>query len=67
MRRREFIKQTSIASSLVLVPSFVNAFDNLLQNELGHKRLVIIQLDGGNDGLNTIIPFRNDIYYKNRP
>jgi uncharacterized protein (DUF1501 family) len=67
MRRREFIKQTSIVSSLVLVPSFVNAFDNLLQNELGHKRLVIIQLDGGNDGLNTIIPFRNDIYYKNRP
>jgi uncharacterized protein (DUF1501 family) len=28
---------------------------------------VILQLSGGNDGLNTIIPVRNDIYYKARP
>ena len=67
MKRREFIKQTSIASSVVFVPNFVNAFDGMLQKGLGYKRLVIIQLDGGNDGLNTIVPFRNDIYYKNRP
>jgi len=31
------------------------------------KKLVIIQLSGGNDGLNTVVPFRNDIYYKKRP
>ncbi|PTM11761.1 MAG: twin-arginine translocation pathway signal [Bacteroidetes bacterium] len=67
MKRREFIKNTSLASSLVFVPSFVNAFDNILQPKLGHKRLVIIQLEGGNDGLNTIVPFRNDLYFKNRP
>lgn len=29
--------------------------------------LVIVQLAGGNDGLNTIVPVRNDLYYKNRP
>jgi uncharacterized protein (DUF1501 family) len=28
---------------------------------------VILQLSGGNDGLNTVIPFRNDLYYKARP
>lgn len=67
MRRREFIKNTSLASSLVFVPSFVNAFDNILGANLGHKRLVIIQLEGGNDGLNTIVPYRNDLYFKNRP
>lgn len=67
MKRREFIKQTSLVSSLAFVPSFVNAFDDIFLNRFGHKRLVIIQLDGGNDGLNTIVPFRNDIYYKNRP
>jgi len=67
MKRREFIKQTSLASSVVFVPNFVNAFDSILQPSLGHKKLVIIQLDGGNDGLNTIVPFKNDIYYKNRP
>ena len=29
--------------------------------------LVIVRMDGGNDGLNTIIPYRNDDYYFNRP
>lgn len=29
--------------------------------------LVVVQLSGGNDGLNTVIPFGNDLYYKNRP
>ena len=28
---------------------------------------MIIQLSGGNDGLNTVIPYRNDLYYKYRP
>ena len=32
----------------------------------GYKNLVIIQLSGGNDGLNTIIPYGNDIYYQKR-
>ena len=29
--------------------------------------MIIIQLSGGNDGLNTLIPFQNDLYYKARP
>ncbi len=29
--------------------------------------LVVIELSGGNDGLNTLIPFENDLYFKNRP
>lgn len=32
----------------------------------GKKKLVIIQFSGGNDGLNTVIPYNNDIYYKLR-
>ena len=32
----------------------------------GYKNLVIIQLSGGNDGLNTIVPYGNDIYYQKR-
>lgn len=67
MDRRKFIKQSSLASSLFFVPSFVKAFEDVTSSSLGCKRLVIIQLSGGNDGLNTVIPFRNDIYYKERP
>ncbi len=29
--------------------------------------LVVVQLDGGNDGLNTVVPFRDDEYRKQRP
>ncbi len=67
MDRRKFLKQSSLASSLFFVPSFVRAFEQVASASLGYKRLVIIQLSGGNDGLNTIVPFRNDIYYKERP
>ncbi|MEM1002213.1 MAG: DUF1501 domain-containing protein [Bacteroidota bacterium] len=67
MKRRDFIKTTSLASGMLLVPSFVKAFDSTYLKSQGYKRLVIIQLSGGNDGLNTIIPYRNDIYYNARP
>lgn len=67
MDRRKFLKQSSLASSLFFVPSFVRAFEEVASNKLGYKRLVIIQLSGGNDGLNTVIPYRNDLYYKERP
>ena len=67
MERRQFLKQSALASSLFFVPNFVKAFENLATTSLGYKRLVIIQLAGGNDGLNTIIPFNNDVYYRNRP
>lgn len=67
MKRRDFIKKTSLASGLLMVPSFVKAFDTSYIKAQGYKRLVVIQLSGGNDGLNTIIPYRNDIYYRSRP
>jgi uncharacterized protein (DUF1501 family) len=67
MKRRDFLKQSSLASSLFFVPNFVKSFEQLPPSLVTHKKLVIIQLSGGNDGLNTIIPYNNDIYYRNRP
>jgi len=66
MIRREFLKSSVLASGVALFPRFLKAFDRstLVQNG---KKLVVIQLSGGNDGLNTVIPFRNDIYYQQRP
>ena len=67
MKRREFLQKSSLASSLFFVPNFVRAFERIDSKKLGYKKLVIIQLSGGNDGLNTIIPIENDIYYNARP
>ena len=70
MRRRDFIKQSALTTAgTMLIPHFLKAFE---LNRLGAapvsgKTLVIVQLSGGNDGLNTVVPFRNDIYYRERP
>lgn len=66
MNRRNFIKFSSLASTATLLPNFVKAIGNNLVPFNG-KKLVIIQFSGGNDGLNTVVPFRNDDYYKLRP
>jgi uncharacterized protein (DUF1501 family) len=67
MKGRSFLKNSGLISTTALIPGFLSAFQ--LQNSLDFKgkRLLILQLSGGNDGLNTIVPFRNDIYYKLRP
>lgn len=67
MKRRDFIKTSALASGLFFVPSFVRAFENISPINIKNRKLVVIQLSGGNDGLNTIIPFRNDLYYSKRP
>ncbi|WP_281846298.1 DUF1501 domain-containing protein [Olleya namhaensis] len=67
MDRRKFIKNSVLASGLTFMPSFLKAFETIDVESIGYKRLVIVQLTGGNDGLNTIVPVRNDIYYKSRP
>lgn len=64
--RRNFIKLSSLATGSLFVPQFLKAFDGNYFEPKG-KVLVVIQLSGGNDGLNTVVPFRNDLYYKYRP
>jgi uncharacterized protein (DUF1501 family) len=67
MKRREFLRQSSLASGVFLVPSFLKSIETLPLGTLGYKSLVIVQLSGGNDGLNTIVPYKDDIYYRSRP
>lgn len=66
MNRRNFLRNTGLASATLFVPQFLSGFNKTGIQSNG-KNLVIIQWSGGNDGLNTVIPFRNDLYYKNRP
>jgi uncharacterized protein (DUF1501 family) len=67
IKRRNFIQIGSLATSTILVPNFLKAFEKPKMLPPGNKVVVVIQFSGGNDGLNTVIPFRNDIYYKERP
>jgi len=67
IKRRNFLQVGSLATASMMVPRFLKAFEQPMLVPPGNKVLVVLQLSGGNDGLNTVIPFRNDIYYKARP
>lgn len=67
IKRKEFIQVGSLATASMMVPKFLKAFEGGNMVPAGNKVVVILQLSGGNDGLNTVIPVRNDLYYKARP
>ncbi len=70
--RRQFLSaalgSTAVLSFQGWAPSFLleaaAASDAKAQDD---NILVVVQLSGGNDGLNTVIPFRDDAYYRARP
>jgi uncharacterized protein (DUF1501 family) len=80
MTRREFIKKglTMVAVG-VTAPSFITRTALAMNNPWDvaqvtsrpgvpdDRILVVVQMGGGNDGLNTVIPFTNDAYYRARP
>jgi uncharacterized protein (DUF1501 family) len=69
IKRRNFLKNSTMAAAgTFMVPKFLQALGNgQYIDARGRKIVVIIQLSGGNDGLNTVIPIQNDIYYRSRP
>jgi len=70
LSRRDLLKSALASSSLLalgkVVPGFV--YNTALAAEQGKDNiLVVIEMNGGNDGLNTVIPYADDLYHKNRP
>ena len=68
MKRRQFIKQASILATASLIPIGINSWvarTNALTSN--RKRLIVIFLRGGVDGLNVVVPYRESIYYEARP
>jgi uncharacterized protein (DUF1501 family) len=71
MKRRDFIKSAFALSAFgtqipVMALGRKNQFGRIVQWDTD-RILVLIKLNGGNDGLNTIIPTQDDIYYNARP
>lgn len=67
MNRRNFLTLTgTFTGGTLLLPNFLHAFGNQPGLVKGEQCLVFIQLNGGNDGLNTFIPYDNPLYYEMR-
>ena len=66
MKRRNFLKSSVLTTGgLLVAPAFLQ-YGQTQSFKPSDKKLIVIQLSGGNDGLNTVIPYNNDIYYKLR-
>ncbi|MBO6514740.1 MAG: hypothetical protein JJ974_12315, partial [Phycisphaerales bacterium] len=76
--RRGFLQQSVMfASAAMTVPAFVQSSALALPRPMmglssiagvdEDRILVVIQLSGGNDGLNTVVPFGQDGYHRARP
>lgn len=64
--RRQFLKAGSLVSLSPLVPTVWARTARAAVAAPDSKVLVVVQLDGGNDGLNTVIPFTDDAYHRAR-
>lgn len=68
MNRRQFLSLTgTFTGGTLLLPDFLHAFGSQKSLVIGEQCLVFVQLNGGNDGLNTFIPFEDALYYDLRP
>jgi len=76
--RRQFLHNGALfASAALSVPTFLQGTAHALPRPLAglssisgvneDRVLVVVQLSGGNDGLNTVVPFRDDLYRRARP
>jgi uncharacterized protein (DUF1501 family) len=64
--RRDFLKRASLVALAPTVPAFLARTARAAVPDKDGRVLVVIQLDGGNDGLNTVVPFADEGYAKCR-
>src|ERR1700758_1713662 len=63
--RRTFLQSTLLALALT-VPGFLARAARASSPQLDGRVLVVIELNGGNDGINTVVPFADEGYAKHR-
>src|SRR5438132_2895352 len=67
--RRQFLTQTLKGASLVALSAMVPRFVSQTAQAAAPGKdniLVVLEMSGGNDGLNTVIPYTDDLYHKAR-
>ena len=63
--RRRLMQGIGVGGLATLAPSWLHAANTLARDD--GRILVVFELSGGNDGLNTVVPHGDDAYYRHRP
>src|SRR5437868_412985 len=66
LTRRDFLKSSALLALAPTVPGFLAKTAHAARPDKDGRVLVVIQLDGGNDGINTVVPFKDEGYAKHR-
>lgn len=67
-RRKLLAGMAGLGAMSMVPPAFAQAAQAAAaQAAASGKVLVILELSGGNDGLNTVVPYGDDAYYRQRP
>jgi len=66
LSRRRFLQASSLVSLSPLLPSVFSNTARAAAAAPDARALVVIQLDGGNDGINTVVPYADDEYGRAR-
>src|SRR5947209_17826631 len=64
--RRDFLKTSTLISLAPTIPGFLAQTARAAAPQRDGRVLFVIQLDGGNDGINTVVPFNDEGYAKHR-
>src|SRR6201993_2136197 len=64
--RREFLHTSTLVALTPTVPAFLAQTARAAAPQRDGRVLVVVQLNGGNDGINTVVPFKDEGYAKHR-
>jgi uncharacterized protein (DUF1501 family) len=64
--RRSFLKSTALVALSPYVPAFLNRTTRAACARRDERILVVVQLTGGNDGINTVVPYADEGYARHR-
>lgn len=67
MKRRDFLGGIGAAGLLGLLPGLAAAGVSATAAAPYRRLLILVELKGGNDGLNTLVPYTDSNYYSLRP
>jgi uncharacterized protein (DUF1501 family) len=66
LSRRDFLKTSSLVALAPSVPGFLAQTARAARPDRAGRVLVVVQLDGGNDGINTVVPYADEGYARHR-